>query len=160
MRAEANINMKKVIKKPFEVAEEIAREAKKQIKAQAPAPEETLGIGPTVGKKRIQKIQEEEEKKLREARMEKAKMLPEWRQRYQRIQEEMLKAAKEREEKEEEKKREGKKKEEEKPMPSGEEAMAATGATQKRPTGLWGIGQKFKKLFKWFTAERKGRAPR
>lgn len=56
---------------------------------------------------------------------------------------------------EEKKRREG-----EEMIASGEEALAQTGATQKRPTGLFGIGGKFKKLYKWFTAERKGRAPK
>ncbi len=155
---------KKIIKKPLEVVEEFAKEAKKQIKTKAPAPEETLGMGPAVGKKQIHKIQKGEEEELKRLRMERAKMLPEWRQRYQKIQEEMLKAAHEREAEEEEKKRveglEKKKKEDEKPMPSGEEAITATGTTQKRPSGLWGIGRKFKKLFKWSTSERKGRAPK
>lgn len=56
---------------------------------------------------------------------------------------------------EEEKKKRG----EEKVMARGEEALLQTGATQKRPTGLFGVGGKFKKLYKWFTPERKGRAP-
>jgi len=150
--------IKKIVKAPLEAVEEFAKEAKKQITVKAPAPEETLGIGTIVGKKQARKIREEEEKKLRELRMKKAI----WLGRYKKIQEEELVAAKKREEKEEEKKRredlpagrQGK------PLPSGEEAIAATGTAQKRPTGLWGIGRRFKKLFKWSTAERKGRAPK
>lgn len=152
--------VKKAIQKPLEVVEEFAKEAKRQVTAKPPAPEEILEIGPTVGKKQAQKIREEEEGKLRELRMRKAI----WLGRYRKIQEEELAVAKKREEKEEEKKKleelEREKKEEEKELPSGEEVLAATGTTQKRPTGLRGIGRRFKKLFKWSTAERKGRAPR
>lgn len=154
------MKVKKVVKKPLEVAKEFAKEAKKQIKAKAPAPEETLSGGTTLSPKQIQKIREEEEKRLREIRMKRAV----WLGRYRRIQEEELAAAKKRREKEKEEERveelERKKKEEKGLMPSGEEAIAATGASQKRPTGLWGIGRRFKKLFKWFTPERRGRAPR
>lgn len=162
--------VKKIIRQPLEVAEEFAKEAKKQITAKAPAPEETLAMGTSVSRKQAQKIQQREEEELKKLRFEKAKMLPEWRRRYQKIQEEELRAAIEREAKEEEKKKaeELEKKQKEdlpagrqgKPMPSGEEAIAATGTSQKRPTGLWGIGGRFKKMFKWATAERKGRAPR
>lgn len=152
--------IKRAVKKPLEAVEEFAKEAKKQITAKAPAPEETLGMGTIVGKKQARKIREEEEKKLRELRMKKAI----WLGRYKKIQEEELTAAKKREEKEEEKKRleelEKKKREEKKGLPSGEEAIAATGTAQKRPTGLWGIGRRFRRLFKWFTPERRGRAPR
>ena len=155
---------KKFIKAPLEVAEEFVKEAKKQLKTKTPpAPEEILPVGSGVAPKQAQKIQKGEEEELGRVRMEKAKLLAEWRQRYQKIQEEELRAAKQREAKEEEKKRAEeeakKKKKKEKAMPSGEEAIAATGAAQKRPTGLWGIGGRFKKIFKWFTPERKGKAP-
>jgi hypothetical protein len=94
--------------------------------------------------------------------MERAKMIPEWRQRYEKIQSDQLKAAQEREEKEVEQKGaeeyQKKAKKEKKEEGSGAEAIAATGASQKRPTGLWGIGKRFKK-FRW-TAERKGKAPK
>jgi len=159
------MKVKKVVKAPLEEAREFVREAKRQVTAKAPAPEELLGIGPTLGKKKLQKIQERDEEELRRIREEKAKMLAEWRQRYGGIQKEILKLTREREREIEEKERveeaEKKEQQEKKPkMLSGEEAIAATGASQKRPTGLWGIGGKFKKMFKWFTAERKGRAPR
>jgi len=154
---------KKIIKAPLEIIKEFSQEAKKQIKTQALVPEETLTTGSQVSQKYVQKVKKKEEDELKEVRMEKAKILGEWRQEYQKIQQEQLRAAKEREEKEEGKERteelEKREKEEGKQVPSGEGAIDATGASQKRPTGIWGVGGRLKKKFKW-TAERKGKAPK
>lgn len=75
-------------------------------------------------------------------------------------QKDLEKQEEERKKKMEAEEEEKKRRREEKVMVGGEEALLQTGATQKRPTGLFGVGGKFKKLYKWFTPERKGRAPR
>ena len=148
---------------PLEIGGELIEEGKRQILAKPIAPEELLGIGQTVGQRRIKKIQQEEEKRLRELRMKKAEFLAQWRQRYQDIQKKQLEAGKKRvmggEQKKSEKESRKPSAKEELP-PSGEEAITAAGSTRKRPAGLWGIGKRFKKQFKWSTGERKGRAPR
>lgn len=154
---------KPILKRPLEEVEDFVREAKRQIGAKPLAPEELLvGGGPGVSQKQVQKIQQAEEQRLRELRMKKAKMLAKWRRRREKMDRELEAITQKKKIETEEKKRaeEEIKKKEEKAMPSGEQAIAATGATQKRPTGLWGIGGRFKKLFKWFTPERRGRAPR
>ena len=155
--------VKKVIKKSLEVGEEFVKEAKKQITAKVPAAEERLGSEPVIGQNQAQKIQQREEEELGKVRMEKAKMLAEWRQRREQMKRGIQAIVQQREwEKEEGRKREEeekKEKEKEKPVSSGEEAIAATGSTKKRPLGLFGLG-KSKKRFKWSTAERKGRAPK
>ena len=52
--------VKKIVKPVFEVAEDLAKEAKKQITAKAPAPEETLGAaGPGVSQQQKQQAQQQ-----------------------------------------------------------------------------------------------------
>lgn len=154
---------KKIIRKPFEVVEEFTKEAKKQIRGKEPASEEIFDLDTSIDPKQIKNIGREEEEKLGKVRMEKARMIPEWRHKYEKIQSDQLKAVKEREGKEVEQKRveehQEKEKEEKKEEEGGAEAIAATGSSQKRPTGLWGVGKKFKKKFRW-TAERKGKSPK
>ncbi len=155
--------VKKVIKKSLEVGEEFVKEAKRQITTKTLPAEELLGSGPVIGQKQAQQIQQREEDELGKVRMEKAKMLSEWRQRRERMergikaivhQKEWGKEEKNRREEEEDKKQ----KTQPRTMASGESAIAATGSSKKRPMGLFGLG-KGKKSFKW-SSERKGRSPK
>jgi len=161
------INPKKpLLKKPKEEIKDFVREAKRQIGAKAPlSAEELLGNTAQVTPKQLKQIRAQEEKKLREVRQTKAEILAQWRRRKQRMDQEQMAIIEQRKREEEEKKRQEEllaeeKEKKKKTSTSGEEAIAATGSSQKRPTGLWGVGRKFKKMFKWSTAERKGRSPR
>lgn len=159
--------IKPILRKPSEEIEEFVAEAKKQIigvKETTPsAPEELVsGGGSGINPKKAQQIQQAEDTQLRNLRMEKAKMLGEWRQRKQEMEREIMAANQQQKSQEQEQKQQEtqvkKKKKEEKTTSSGEQAIVATGTSQKRPMGLFGLG-KGKKAYKWHSAERKGRAP-
>lgn len=158
--------MKKIVRPVLDEAEKFAKETKRQILAKPlPAPEETQALAdPQPIQQAKQQDEEETEAALGQARMEKSKLLAEQRDRYQQIQREELAASKQREQVKETKEREETKIKEEKeksqPEIGGESALVATGASQKKPSGLFGLGRG-RKSFKWATAtgERKGQAP-
>ena len=171
--------VKKIIKPVAEEAEEFVKEIKRQVIGKEPrpederplavVPEETLDV-----EKMQQQAQQRDDQGLRDLRRQKAQLAPEWRQRYQQIQREELAAAEAREkETEDSHSSDGGRlnppagggshdssevgRQKQKPTPSGESALAGTGATKKRPSGLFGLGRG-RKRFKW-TGERKGQAP-
>jgi len=167
--------VKKIFRPVLEEAEEFVKEAKRQVTGKKPRPKEILSRGaadPQQIKKLRQKAQQRTDRGLASIRMRKAQMAPQWRQRYQKIQNEQLAAAEEREKEAERSRSPGvgakstspgvgrseAERQKKKPAPSGGSALAATGKSQRSPAGLFGLGRK-EKSFQW-TAERKGRSPK
>lgn len=149
----------KKIVEPLEVLDN----QKKPSKSGEPLPVELLqtGVNPPKKKKKAEadllaQYQAEEEK----VRQKHMRRLRQFKSELIAVQTDLEKQEEERKKRQDVEEKEKKRREEEEVMSGGEEALLQTGATQKRPTGLFGIGGKFKKLYKWFTAERKGRAPK
>ncbi len=172
---------KKAVKPVLDEAREFVKEVRRQVTGKgsrsederplAVASEKNLTGGSRPEPQQLARLnqfsQQQTDQQLRQLRQEKAELLAQvadQRRRYQRIQADQLAAAKAREEEAvQEKKKEEQAREDEKKQAasaSGEAALAATGATQKRPSGLFGLG-KGRTRFKWATdtGERKGQAP-